>query len=206
MPTKPRRSSPIFSCNSAGAGIAPGSARGRCAHPHILDGCRRLHPSPLPPHMPGELPRHDRAQPRPFTGEEMRPVGGAGEAFAVGGAEVEEQREAAFAECLGSVPASSHPPSSDLSLPPTPIRMGLCLGSVPAAPHPSSSDRGLSPPPQIRIGGARLIPWIPFPHELPPRPPAPAWPRFPVGDDPGAGACTRGWRPCPPIANARIGC
>ncbi len=48
--------------------------------------------------MPGELPRHDRPVPRPLPGEEVRPVGGAGEAFAVGGAELEEQRETAFAE------------------------------------------------------------------------------------------------------------
>lgn len=35
---------------------------------------------------------------RPFAGEEGGPVGGGGEALAVGGAEAEEDGEAAFAE------------------------------------------------------------------------------------------------------------
>ena len=35
---------------------------------------------------------------RPFAGEEARPISRGGQAFAVGGAETEEHREAAFAE------------------------------------------------------------------------------------------------------------
>ena len=35
---------------------------------------------------------------RPFAGQEGGPVGGAGQAFAVGGAETEEHREAAFTD------------------------------------------------------------------------------------------------------------
>ena len=50
---------------------------------------------------------------------------------------------------------------------------------------PTAASRS---PLQVRIGCARWIPWIRLPHELPPLPPAPAWPGFPIGDDPGAGA------------------
>lgn len=35
---------------------------------------------------------------RPFAGQEGRPLGGGGEAFAVGGAELELHRESAFAK------------------------------------------------------------------------------------------------------------
>ncbi len=48
--------------------------------------------------MPRELLLHGLTMLAPFAGEEVRPVGGGGEAFAVGGAELEEHREAAFAE------------------------------------------------------------------------------------------------------------
>ena len=58
----------------------------------------RIPPTILPPKMPQELPRHGWAMLAPFAGEEVRPVGGGCEAFAVGGAELEEHREAAFAE------------------------------------------------------------------------------------------------------------
>ena len=48
--------------------------------------------------MPGEFPRLGWPVPQPFAGEIVRLVSAAGEAFAVAGAEVEDHREAAFAE------------------------------------------------------------------------------------------------------------
>ena len=44
--------------------------------------------------MPGKPLRHGLAILRPFAGEEVGPVGGAGDDFAVGGTELEEHREA----------------------------------------------------------------------------------------------------------------
>jgi hypothetical protein len=38
--------------------------------------------------MPGEFPLHDGAVLAPFAGEEVGPVGGGGDDFALGGAEV----------------------------------------------------------------------------------------------------------------------
>src|SRR5688572_24821838 len=55
-------------------------------------------PSALAPQVAGEFLRHGLAVLRPFAGEEGWPVGGGGEAFAVGSAEGEEHREAAFTE------------------------------------------------------------------------------------------------------------
>ena len=52
----------------------------------------------LPPAVPGELFCHGWAVLPPFAGEEARPVGGAGDAFAVWGAEVEGDWEALFTE------------------------------------------------------------------------------------------------------------
>ena len=52
----------------------------------------------LAPQVAGELLRHGLAMLRPFAGQEGWPVGGVGEAFAVGGAEAEEHREATFTE------------------------------------------------------------------------------------------------------------
>ena len=48
--------------------------------------------------MPGEFLRHGWAVLGPFAGEEVGPGGGAGDAFAVGGTEVEYDWEAVFAE------------------------------------------------------------------------------------------------------------
>lgn len=50
-------------------------------------GARQHRAIALPPNMPGEFLRHGLAELRRFSGEEVRPVGGAGDAFAVGGAE-----------------------------------------------------------------------------------------------------------------------
>ncbi len=48
--------------------------------------------------MPGEFLRYGWSMLGPFAGEEVGQVCGAGDAFAVGSAEVEYDREAVFAE------------------------------------------------------------------------------------------------------------
>lgn len=71
----------------------------------------------------------------------------------------------------------------------SPALLGVgCLGRFPQRHIHHRPTAASHSPPSDPHGRSAVDSVASLHHELPPRPPAPAWPGFPVGDDAGAGA------------------